>query len=66
MDFLLKMSLITILLLVASVMGIGIKLWIKREGRFSGTCAIQNPFLHEKGKACSLCKRGSEACENRN
>ncbi|XOD66865.1 MAG: hypothetical protein ACMUEL_02205 [Flavobacteriales bacterium Tduv] len=65
MCFFLKMSLITILLLIAAVMGIGIKLWSKRGGKFSGTCSSQNPFLNESGEACTLCKRGYKTYENR-
>ncbi len=35
--------------------GIAIKIWAKKDGEFSGTCASNSPFLNEEGKACSFC-----------
>ena len=35
--------------------GIAIKIWAKKDGEFTGTCASNNPVLNEEGKACSLC-----------
>ncbi len=35
--------------------GIGIKILLKKNGEFSGTCASNSPFLNEEGKACSFC-----------
>ena len=35
--------------------GIAIKILVKKNGEFSGTCASQSPFLNKEGEACSLC-----------
>ena len=47
--------LITIFMLGLSLIGIAIKILIKKNGKFSGTCASQNPFLNKEGEACGLC-----------
>ena len=38
-----------------AIAGIAIKIWAKKDGEFSGTCASNSPFLNEEGEACSLC-----------
>lgn len=50
-----KLLIITIILLALAVAGIAIKIWGKKDGKFSGTCASQNPFLNKEGEACSFC-----------
>ena len=35
--------------------GIAIKIWAKKDGEFSGTCASNSPFLNEDGEPCSFC-----------
>lgn len=35
--------------------GIAIKILIKKNGKFSGTCASNSPFLNEEGATCSFC-----------
>tara|TARA_X000001036_G_scaffold326443_1_gene304960 strand:- start:224 stop:391 length:168 start_codon:yes stop_codon:yes gene_type:complete len=45
--------------------GVGIKILIKKNGRFSGTCASQSPFLNKEGESCSLCgAKPEEKCKN--
>lgn len=44
-----------IVLLGVGFAGIAIKLLVKKDGEFSGTCASNSPFLNEEGKACSFC-----------
>lgn len=46
---------ITLILLGLGVAGISIKLWAKKEGEFSGTCASQNPMFNSEGKPCGFC-----------
>ncbi len=46
---------ITFILLLLAVAGIAIKIWGKKDGQFSGTCASQNPFLNKDGEACGYC-----------
>ena len=44
---------------------IGIKIILKKDGQFSGTCASQNPFLNKEGEACGYCgKTSEEICPN--
>jgi len=45
----------TILLLGIGVAGIGIKLLLKKDGQFAGTCASNSPFLNKDGEACGFC-----------
>lgn len=44
-----------VLLLGVGFAGIAVKLILKKDGEFSGTCASNSPFLNEEGKACSFC-----------
>ena len=45
--------------------GIAIKILIKRNGKFSGTCASQNPHLNKEGEPCGYCgKSADENCRN--
>lgn len=50
-----KLILLTIGLLAIGFAGIAIKIWAKKDGKFAGTCASQNPFLNKDGQACGLC-----------
>ena len=50
-----KLLLITLALLGLGIAGIAIKLWAKKDGEFSGTCASQNPMLNQNGEACGFC-----------
>ena len=60
-----KIFLITIILLGLGVAGIAIKLWAKKDGKFAGTCASQNPHLNKEGEACGYCGKLPDQCENR-
>ena len=52
-------------MLVLSLIGIGIKILVKKNGKFSGTCASQNPMLNQEGEACGLCgAKPDEQCKN--
>ncbi len=44
-----------IVLLGIGFAGIGIKLLLKKDGQFSGTCASNSPFLNKDGEACGFC-----------
>lgn len=55
---------ITIVLLLLAFAGIAIKIWAKKDGKFAGTCASQNPHLNKEGKACSYCGKMPEQCDN--
>lgn len=56
--------LITIVLLLFAVAGIGIKIWAKKDGEFAGTCASQSPFLNKDGEACGYCGKSPDQFEN--
>ena len=44
--------------------GIGIKILLKKNGKFAGTCASQNPFLNKEGESCGLCgAKPDEKCK---
>ncbi len=47
--------LLTIGLLALAFAGIAIKIWARKDGKFSGTCASQNPYLNKEGEACGYC-----------
>lgn len=61
-----KLIFITIGLLALSVAGIAIKIWATKNGKFSGTCASQNPHLNKEGEPCSFCGRLPDETECRN
>lgn len=55
--------LLAILLLGLAFAGIAIKILVKKDGKFAGTCASNNPLLQEEGAACGLCgARPEEQC----
>ena len=40
--------------------GIAIKILVKKDGEFAGTCASQSPFLNKEGEACGFCGASPE------
>ena len=59
-----KLFLISIVLLALAFAGIAIKILVKKDGKFSGTCASNNPMLSEAGVSCSVCgARPDEQCQ---
>ena len=61
-----KVVLLAVALLAISFAGIAIKILIKKDGKFSGTCASQSPFLNKSDEPCGICGKipsGSE-CAN--
>lgn len=60
-----KLILITIGLLAFGIAGLAIKIWAKKDGKFAGTCASQNPHLNKEGEACGYCGRLPDQCENK-
>ena len=60
-----EVFIITIALLLFAVTGIAVKILLKKNGKFSGTCASNNPMLNKDGEACSLCGAlPDEQCNN--
>jgi hypothetical protein len=59
-----KLVLISIGLLALAFAGIAIKIWSKKDGKFAGTCASNNPLLREEGASCGLCgAKPEEKCQ---
>ena len=45
--------------------GISIKILVKKNGKFSGTCASQNLLINKEGEPCGLCgAMPYEKCKN--
>jgi hypothetical protein len=57
--------LLTIGLLALAVGGIAIKILVKKDGKFSGTCSSNNPLLQQEGAVCGLCgAKPEEQCKS--
>ena len=60
-----ELVLITIGLLGLAFAGIAVKILVKRDGKFAGTCASNNPLINKEGAACGLCgAQPEEKCKN--
>lgn len=61
-----KLVFLTIGLLGIAFLGIAIKIWAKKDGKFAGTCASQSPFLNQDGEACGMCGKlpSEQDCKN--
>jgi len=56
--------LISIAFLALAFAGIAVKILLKKDGQFAGTCASNNPLLQEQGASCGLCgARPDEQCK---
>lgn len=57
--------LISIAFIALAFAGIAVKILVKKDGKFAGTCASNNPVLQEEGGGCSVCgARPEEQCKN--
>ena len=61
-----EIFLISVLLIGIAFSGIAIKLILKKNGEFSGTCASQSPFLNNSDEPCGICGKipTSSECAN--
>ena len=50
-----EILLLSIVLIGLAFIGISIKLFVKKDGEFSGTCASQSPFLNNSNEPCGVC-----------
>lgn len=56
---------LSIILVGLAFAGIAVKILIKKDGKFSGTCSSNNPLIQKEGGACGLCgARPEERCKN--
>ena len=61
-----KLFLITFGLIALAFAGIAIKIIVKKNGEFAGTCASQSPFLNKENEPCGFCGKLPEEqdCKN--
>ncbi len=57
----LKLILLSISLMALAFAGLGIKILVKKDGEFAGTCASKNPLLVKEGVECGC--GGADNCE---
>lgn len=50
-----KLVLLTIGMLGLAFAGIAIKILLKKDGKFAGTCASNSTVVNEEGAPCSFC-----------
>ena len=55
-----KLIFLTLLILAMAVLGIAVKIILKKDGRIEGTCASLNPETNPDNKPCSFCGRKRE------
>jgi hypothetical protein len=55
-----EVVLLSILLLGLGFAGIAVKILLKKDGKFAGTCASNSPFLNKEGENCGLCGASPE------
>ena len=46
---------ITFILVGLAIAGIDIKIIVKKDGEFAGTCASASPFLNKNNEPCGIC-----------
>lgn len=62
-----ELILLSVGIMLIAVAGIAVKILIKKDGQFAGTCASNNPVLREEGVSCSICgAKPTEQCKNDN
>ena len=61
-----QLFLITFVLLALAFAGIAIKILVKKDGKFAGTCASQSPFLNKDIEPCGFCGKlpDEQDCKN--
>lgn len=60
-----KIIFISIILLAVAFAGIAIKILVKKNGRFSGTCSSNNPLVQNEGGECGICgAKPEEKCKS--
>jgi hypothetical protein len=55
-----KVILLSIVLLGLAFAGIAIKILLKKNGKFAGTCSSNNPLLQTQDGSCSICGASRE------
>jgi hypothetical protein len=47
--------LLSIFLVGLAIAGIAVRILLKKDGQFSGTCSSNNPLLQKDDGVCSIC-----------
>ncbi|MBL4755192.1 MAG: membrane or secreted protein [Flavobacteriales bacterium] len=50
-----KIILLSIVLLGLAFAGIAVKILLRKNGEFAGTCSSNNPMLQKEGAVCGVC-----------
>lgn len=59
-----KIILLSIVLLSLAIAGIAIKILLKKNGKFAGTCSSNNPLVQNDDGVCGICgARPQEKCK---
>ncbi len=57
--------LLSIIIIALAIAGIAIKILVKKNGQFSGTCSSNNPLLQGEGGTCGICgAKANEVCKS--
>jgi len=60
-----KTIILSIVLLALAISGIAIKILVKKNGQFSGTCSSNNPLIQNEGGTCGICgAKPEEKCKS--
>ena len=60
-----KLILLSIIIVAVCIAAIAIKLLVKKNGEFSGTCSSNNPLLKGKDGSCGICgAKPNEVCKS--
>jgi hypothetical protein len=60
-----EVILISIVLVALAIAGIAIKILVKKNGKFAGTCSSNNPLFQKDGGSCGLCgAKPEERCKS--
>lgn len=55
---------LSIMLVALAIAGIAIRILVKKDGQFSGTCSSNNPLLQNQNGSCGICgARPEEKCK---
>jgi rRNA maturation endonuclease Nob1 len=64
-NLIMTLVLISIVFIALAFAGIAIKILVKKNGRFAGTCSGNNPLLQNEGGACGICgAKPEEKCKS--
>lgn len=55
---------LSIVLVALAFAGIAIKILVKKDGQFAGTCSSNNPLLKNENGTCGICgARAADQCK---